>query len=76
MGVMNAREKYEQGLVQNALIVDWKTIYEQLPSSFSIDDIVNMSPTMKKDSIRKQCSRWTNNGKVTRTAPGKYLKTA
>lgn len=72
----NAREKYEQSQIQSSLIIDWKTIYNQLPQSFSVDDIINMSPHTKRESIRKQCSRWTDHGKILRISPGMYMKMA
>ncbi len=71
-----AREKYELAQAQAKLITNWTDIYRKLPETFTVDDIVALSPSMKKDSIRRQCRRWSSNGKVGRTVSGQYLKIA
>lgn len=72
----NAREKFEQNLASATLIPDWNYIYNQLPQTFTTNDIATISPSMKMESIQRQCRRWANKGKVIKTTSKQYQKIA
>jgi hypothetical protein len=57
-------------------LVNWNSVLEQLPNSFTLKDITKRPESKGKLSVylRKIASRWAKRGKTKRVSPGKYQK--
>lgn len=56
--------------------VDWEKVLAKLPTSFTMDDVAKVTPSLKEHRQTRviAVARWSRSGAITKVGEGKYRK--
>lgn len=75
--VQRPEQKPKKSPGRRGSMIDWNAIFQNLPAEFSLDNLESHKIAREKPRayLRQVVTRWSKEGRIKRTARGKYQKT-